>query len=164
MKWLIVLFLVSLFSLFLIIEPRITGFVSNVTVQRFKTFPFTYEVVRYPAKVEIIKKNGSLNLGMSADPWILDFGSFPPGVGSKKIINLENPTNKTYRVELRARGNISGMIKFDKNDFLLEKGGKMKVSVLLNSSLSKIGNYSGEVDIIYKWISCPCLDFLIRVI
>ena len=164
MKWLIVLFLVLLFSLFLTLKPRITGFVTNVTIQRFKTFPFTYEIVRYPAKVEITKENGSLNLGMSADPWILDFGSFPPGIGSKKIINLENPTNKTYRIKLRAKGNISGMIKFDKNNFLLEKGEKTKVSVLLNSSLSRVGNYSGEVDVIYKWIPYPYLDFLTKVV
>ena len=164
MRTLIVLLLISSILFIFLYEPRITGFVSNMTIERFENFFFVYERMRYPARVQITEKGEALNIGISVDPWNLDFGVLPKGVNNKRFINLANHKNKIYKVSLVSRGNISSMISFSENNFLLHEGEEEKVSVFLNSSLSeKVGNYTGEVDVTYKRARFSPLNFLIEV-
>jgi hypothetical protein len=51
------------------------------------------------------------------------------------------------------------MISFDRNNIILHKGDELKVTVLLNSTLStRTGNFTGEIDIVSKGIKFSFLE------
>jgi hypothetical protein len=54
------------------------------------------------------------------------------------------------------------MISFDKNYIKLYPGEELKITASLNSSLSKPGNYTGEIDIISKKVRFSFLNPLIE--
>jgi len=149
--------------LFLLLpEPEVkTSFVTNVTVEKTENPFFVYETINYPTNVRIIKLENKSNItvGIVGDPWNLNFGFVPIGIESRRFINLANYKEQNYRVEIKAYGNISPMISFDKSNIILHKGDELKVTVLLNSTLSpKIGNFTGEIDIVSKGAKFSFLD------
>jgi hypothetical protein len=88
---------------------------------------------------------------ITGDTCNLNFGVIPIGIESRRFLNLVNYKDENYKVEIQAYGNISPMISFDKNDFILHKGDELKITVLLNSTLSKeTGNFTGEINIFSK--------------
>ena len=106
---------------------------------------------KYETKVTIIeqKNTSELFLGMTADN--LEFGVIPCGVVSKRYVDLANDDEIDYKILLTVTGNISPMVKFNKNDFILDKGENSQVTVSLDSSLaSSPGNYTGTVSVISK--------------
>jgi hypothetical protein len=81
----------------------------------------------------------------------LEFGIIPLRSVSKRFLNLANGNETNDKIQLIATGNISPMVKFDKNNFILYKNDNTTVTILLDSSLaSKPGNYTGEVSVISK--------------
>lgn len=162
---LIPLFLILFVLIFLLYEINFYNysnfkgdFVKNMTTEKNDGLFFVYETVRYPSNVEIIEleNNSNLTLGLTNEPWNLNFGVMPVGILSKRFINLANGKEEIYKVEIHVYGNISPMVSFDKNNFILKKGDEMKVTALLNSTLSKeTGKYIGEVDIISKRSKIP---------
>jgi hypothetical protein len=75
----------------------------------------------------------------------------PIGSKSIKFLDLANHDEKDYKILINVEGNISPMVTFDKNDFILHKGNNAKIKVSLDSSLtSNPGNYTGEISIISK--------------
>lgn len=75
----------------------------------------------------------------------------PPGSVSYRFLNLVNKDEMDYKILLITEGNISPMVKFDKNDFILHRGENVKITVSLDSSLApNPGNYTGEVSVISK--------------
>ena len=136
-----------------------TGFVTNVTTERSENPLFFYEIIKYPSNVEIISKEStSARVGIVGDPWNLNFGIFQPGINGKRFLNLANFKEQPYHVRLVSYGNISRMISFSENDFILYKGDEKKITVFLNSSLSiGPGNYTGEIDIISESTKIPYL-------
>jgi hypothetical protein len=157
-KKIIILLIILFFVLFILLsnfpgsEVK-TSFVTNETAEKTEDLFFIYETVMYPSNVKIIKLENKSNItvGITGDPWNLNFGVVPIGVDSRRFINLANYKEKNYKVEMHAYGNISHMISFDKNNIILHKGDELKITALLNSTLSTgTGNFTGEIDIISK--------------
>jgi hypothetical protein len=139
--------------------PEPTNFIENRTVSNYSTMFFEYEIVRYPSNVEIkhVDAEGVI-LGFVTEPWNLNFG-INPGNGSysTRTIVLTNKEEKSIKVSLKSYGNISSMIVFGKNDFVLEPKKNVSLDIFLYSKNNEPGNYSGEIDVITKK---PIYNFL----
>lgn len=128
--------------------------IRNKTVFIKENIIYKYEITRYPARVEtanLLLPNSSKIIGISNDPWFFDFGLIPIGPGNyaQKTVNLANKGNSSVRVILKAFGNISNMVLFEKNNFNLI--GNDTVNVILNVTEDiPQGNYTGEIDIIIR--------------
>jgi len=163
MPIIILLIILVLFLIFLIFyEPNVkTNFVENMTVEKTEDLFFVYETVMYPSNVQIIrlKNKSNITVGITGDPWNINFGLIPIGVESRRFVNLANYKNENYKVKINVYGNISPMISFDKNNFIMHKGDELKLTVLLNSTVSaKTGNFTGEIDIISKSVKFQFLE------
>ncbi|MDI6826313.1 MAG: hypothetical protein QMD36_03945 [Candidatus Aenigmarchaeota archaeon] len=139
-------------------------FVANMSTEKKVDLFFVYEIVKYPSNVEIIEseKKSNITLGMTGDPWNLNFGIIPIGTESRRFMNLANKKEEIYKVEIYVYGNISPMVSFDRNNFILRKGDEVKVTALLNSTLSKgAGKFMGEIDIVSKRARIPFLNVIL---
>lgn len=139
-------------------------FVKNMTTEKNVGLFFEYETVKYPSNVEIIKleNKSNITLGMTNDPWNLNFGVIPVGIESQRFVNIANKNEEIYKVEIHVYGNISPMVSFDKNNFILRKGDEVKVTVLLNSTLSKeTGKFMGEIDIVSIRVRIPFFNVIL---
>jgi hypothetical protein len=136
------------------LPPEPAEFVNNKTVGSFSTIFFDYEIFRYPSNVEIKRVDTTkenITLGFATEPWNINFGAIPGnGTFVQRNIVLSNPKSKDFRVILKAYGNVSGMISFSKNDFVLKPNEKASIDISLNSSNMELGNYSGEIDVIVQ--------------
>jgi len=157
---LIVLILGFIFILYNSFEFKTSGFVVNRTVETSETPFFYYEIVRYPSNVEIFepKKTDTIKIGITGDPWNINFGKLSAGMIGERYINLANYKEEPFRVRLVSHGNISSMVSFTSDDMVLKKGKEVKVTVFLNTTIStKPGNYTGEIDIISEKSKIPFL-------
>jgi hypothetical protein len=140
-------------------EPR--GTITNKTFVSYSDLFFNYEVSRYPSSVEVSPiqlTQEKILLGMSVDPWNLNFGIIPAGNNSaKRFINLVNLKEKDFKVILKAYGNISSFVKFSKNNFLLHPKENVTVEAIFYAEKAEVGNYTGIIDVIIKK---PKYDFL----
>lgn len=129
-------------------------FVENRTVDIQSNLLFDYEITRYPSSVEIttpIPEDENVTLGFIVDPWNLKFGLVPGnGTYVKRNVVLTNLDEKETRVSLNVYGNISKLVHFSKNDFILQKGENVSVDVYLFTNNTGFGNYSGEIDVVAK--------------
>jgi len=128
-------------------------FVENRTVVTKSDLFYDYKITKYPSKVEIIDlRSGNISnlIGISTDEWIFNFGIIPVGRNYvMKSVFLEGNKEDELEISLIAIGNISDMISFSKNNFYLD--GNETVYVFLNvTDNTKLGNYTGEIDIIVK--------------
>jgi len=158
---LVIFIVIFLFGLLLYKKPVTkTGFVTNMTIEKSENPLFFYEITKYPSNVEIISSESgtSHRVGITGDPWNVNFGVLQPGINGKRFINVANYKERTYHVKLVSYGNISQMISFSEKDFILYKGDEKKITVFLNSSLSTgFGNYTGEIDITSESTNIPFL-------
>lgn len=139
-------------------EPK--EFVKNKTFANYSTLFFNYEITRYPSSVEIksIKLNETTIIGFVTDPWNINFGIIPGnGTFVKRNIELTNLKDKDSKIILKTYGNITPLVSFSKNNFILHTKEKVSIDVFLFSNKTEIGNYSGEIDII---IQKPIYNFL----
>ncbi len=132
-------------------EPR--EFVKNKTFTNYSNLFFSYEISRYPSNVEITPL-GNLNettIGFATEPWNINFGVIP-GNGSyvERNVELTNLKDRDSKINFKAYGNISPMVIFSKNNFIVQPGKKVSVSIFLYSNQMEPGNYSGEIDIVAK--------------
>ncbi len=128
-------------------------FVENQTLATDENALFTYEINRYPASVRISNTTGkNITVGFALEPGSINFGIIPSGGSSgKRFITLENIAEKPSKIRLIAYGNISQMIKFSDNNFLLSKDAPKPIEIVLETkNETALGNYSGEIDIIVK--------------
>lgn len=156
----IILFGVIVFTGTIILLDRISVsqrkpgfFVQNRTVLTSSDIFYDYKIIKYPSKVEIIDlKPGELvdMIGISTESWIFNFGIIPVGNNYvKKTMVLNGTPDQEVMVNLITFGNISDMISFSKNNFQLEED--ETVFVFLNvTEDTKVGNYTGEIDVILK--------------
>ena len=64
---------------------------------------------------------------------------------------------KNIKIILKAYGNISPLVVFSKNNFVLEPKEKVSIDVFLHSKDFEPGNYSGEIDVVSQK---PIYNFL----
>ena len=165
----IIILIILFFVLFLLLSTfsgpkNKINFVENETVEKTEDPFFIYETIMYPTNVSIIKLENKTNitLGITGDPWNLNFGVVPIGVDSRRFINLANYKEENYKVEILVYGNISPMVSFDKNNIILHKGDELKVTALLNSTIAtKKGSFTGEIDVISKGARYSFLEGLL---
>jgi hypothetical protein len=74
-----------------------------------------------------------------------------------RFINLANFKEKDAKISFKVYGNISPFVKFNKNDFILHPNENLTVEVSFHAEGVKIGNYSGEIDVV---VQRPKYDFL----
>lgn len=142
-------------------EPK--KFVENMTYEKTSDLLFTYEITRYPSKVEIIPfEEKNITVGLVADPWNLNFGVIPLGGYGRRQIQISNFEDYKVRVYFKVYGQIKPLIKFSKDNFILSPKQSETVIVFLNTSKDiRVGNYSGQIDVIVKK---PNFDFLYNLI
>lgn len=148
---------IVLFISFLQEPPEPTYFVDNKTVSNYSTPFFDYEIVRYPSNVEI-RLGSDVVLGFVTEPWNLNFGIIPGnGSYSTRSIEIKNKEEKNIEIILKSYGNISDLIGFSQNNFMLEPQKVASVDITLYSRDFGNGNYTGEIDLIAKK---PIYNFL----
>jgi hypothetical protein len=126
----------------------ITDFLTEKTEKLFYVFKLEKN---YEAKVSIVEQQNTFDIFLGVTSDNLEFGIIPLGSVSKRFLNLANGNETNNKILLIATGNISPMVKFDKNNFVLHKNENATITVLLDSSLaSNPGDYTGEVSIISK--------------
>lgn len=133
--------------------PAPKDLVTNQTLATDENMLFSYEINRYPARVQISNVSGqNITLGFALDPGSLDFGIVPRGGNmGKRFITLQNVAEEKSEITLVAYGNIAPMVKFSDNNFLLQKGVPKPVEIILQTKNgTALGNYTGEIDIIVK--------------
>jgi len=134
-----------------------------LTEKRFGIF-FAYQITRIPANLTVVEsKDANITIGISIDPWVINFGEVPKGVGVKKEI-LVTSSESLAKVYIRIYGNISKVINPSENAFLIKSGEQKVVKLYANiTSEVKEGNYMGEVDIIVLKPKFPFILFLLRI-
>jgi hypothetical protein len=131
-------------------EPK--EFVSEKEVLNTSSVLFDYKIIRYPTSGEIISFNGdNIRMGIVTDPWNIKFGSVL-GNGStiKRYISIKNSQGKYSRISLKAYGNITPLVVFSKNNFVLTQNESSVVEILFDTGNSSFGNYTGEIDVVFK--------------
>lgn len=143
----------ALLALFLLVQPRQRKLVEKMTTESSEDLFFYYQTTRYPSFVEIAKKQegGNILIGLAVDPWNLNFGIVQIGNVGRRFIELFNNQDDDVKVMLETYGNISSMVKFDKNNFILSKSTNSTVTIELQSTEKTMpGNYTGKIDVIIK--------------
>ena len=136
-----------------------TELVNEKNISNYSNLFFDYKIIRYPTSAEIIPATEeNINLGIVTDPWNIKFGVIP-GNGSyvKRYINIKNTNGNYSKIKLKVYGNITPLVNFSKNDFVLNENESVAVEVNLYTESAEFGNYSGEIDVIIK---APKYDFL----
>jgi len=126
--------------------------------EKYENLLFTYEIYSFPAKINVLEKSQKMEIGVSGDSNVLDFGQIYVGMGSRKYINLTS--SEEYKVALKSNGNITHVIKFEKNDFIIKGQESVPVYALPKSP----GFYEGEIKIIFKKIKYPFLNWLLKCV
>ena len=153
------------YLLFLPLPKSPKKFVENVTSETEKSFFFLQTTIRYPAKgnvTELKIENQTLSVGVSVETFQLHFGRVPQNLTVRKIITLRNNENVPVKVRLRAFGNISQLIRFSKDELLLQPKKEARIYVIFNAT--KIGWFVGEVDVYLKKPKYRFLVPLLKVI
>jgi hypothetical protein len=126
---------------------------SEKAQETYSDFFYDYEVTRYPSSADIISVENfreNLTIGISVDNWNLDFGEIPAnGSYGKRFLNLTN-RDEDAKIHLIVYGEISPMVKFNRNNFVLLKDQKVTVEVYFNTSTYPAGIYNGEIDIVVQ--------------
>jgi hypothetical protein len=128
-------------------------------IERSSNILFEYQTFSYPARVKVLGKTENMQIGVSGDTWLLDFGQIYVGVGSRKYVNIT--TNDSFKVSLKAVGNISSIVKFEKNNFIVN-GGNIAIPIYVEPK--RPGFYEGRIKIVFKKVKYPFLNWLLRCV
>lgn len=149
---LLVLICVSFFlytQIFYSVKPK--KFVKNYTSEDRKTLFFVYKITRYPTfgnVTELKIENKTISIGVATEPTQLNFGLIPANFTVRKIITIKNYENVPVKVKMKVFGDIKDFISFSRNDFILLPNEETKIYITFNAT--KLGNYTGEIDVIVK--------------
>ncbi len=143
-------------------SPNQTEFVNNMTFENSTDLFFYYGTTKYPASVQVrnVKpEDSSIVIGLSVDPWYLGFGIIPSGGNfGKRSLILTNTQDRDTKVNFRVYGNISQMVSFSKDNFVLHSSDSITINVFCRTTgTTPEGNYTGEIDIIVKY---PKYEFM----
>ena len=117
--------------------------VQERTVDQYSDMFFTYMVIRYPAKVEVLTATANLTVGFNVGTDVLDFSRVETGASVKKQLNLTTLDGKSSRITVKSKGSIGPLLSFGQNDFLLDGSGTISVTMTARDP----GNYTGEVTV-----------------
>ena len=154
-----IVIIIFLFFIATLEPPEPKEIIINKTFLNYSNLFFNYKIIRYPTNVEIVSPlESNLIIGIVSDPWNLNFGVIP-GNGSyvTRYAGITNLKEKFNKIKLKAYGNITPLVNFNKNNFVLEENTSTAVEVNLFSNYTAFGNYSGEIDVIIK---VPKYNFL----
>jgi len=89
-------------------------------------------------------------IGVNPTTEELDFGDLPKGDNLMRFVTIENSGEMDIYVKIVKTGNISDLIKINKNNFVLSPGDSTKIGFLLEMPISaNKEKYKGKV-IIFK--------------
>jgi hypothetical protein len=147
--------------------PPPREFVTNRTSETFESFLIKYEITKYPTSVNIVYPEKNISVGLIGDPWNLNFGRVPAGkiiTGIRRFILLTNNAKENVKIKFKVYGNISPLVSFSKNDFILKPNQNLTIDVILHVSENvPVGNYSGEIDVIILKPKYNFVKFLLGV-
>jgi hypothetical protein len=155
MKNEIIIFIIILIAFLFVANldpPGPNEFVNEKNISNYSNFLFDYKIIKYPTSAEIVPYTGeNIDLGIVTDPWNIKFGTIP-GNGSyeKRYVSIKNSKEISSRIKLKAYGNISPLVNFSRNDFILNENESSVIEVTLYTESAEFGNYSGEIDVILK--------------
>ena len=100
--------------------------------------------------VQSIKTNvfvGSI-VGIDINRTVLTFGVLPRGSDASRQVDIKNEQSSTIRISFEILGNISDMIYFSEENFLLEPDESRMVDAIIQIPANKQeGYYEGEIKI-----------------
>ena len=146
-------------------EPKV--FVKNKTEKYTENLFFKKQIIKYPVIGSVVNTTlGEENktiipIGIAADSSEINFGRTAVTTVVKKILNLKNRESIPVKFHLRAYGNISRFMNFEK-DFVLNAGETKKIEVKFNAA--QTGNYTGEFDITVLVPKHPILTVLLPLV
>lgn len=109
---------------------------------------FDYTNIKYQAKVQVRAPEENITIGFSSVKDSIDFGlAVSGGSINRKFINITNGAGRDARVTIRKTGNISSMVSFGGNNFILKPGETRTVAIELTPGDSAAGNYTGMIDV-----------------
>jgi hypothetical protein len=83
----------------------------------------------------------------------LTFGSMQPGGSASRALTLENTFNREIIITLNAEGNIKDYLIASENDFILKPNEKKNITITAFSYKNQsYGNYTGKINIIFKYV------------
>lgn len=104
---------------------------------------------RYKAVVNVIEGENKMGINPSSER--LDFGDLSRDTGSSRFVNLKNPGKKDKIISVLKFGNISEIMKIEKNNLVLKPGEEVKLEFHVQVPVSApYKKYSGTV-IIFKY-------------
>ncbi|HIE34562.1 MAG TPA: hypothetical protein EYP86_05425 [Candidatus Altiarchaeales archaeon] len=147
----IISFILIFFSMLTEEFPEPDNIVDKQGTLRYDTTLFKVYIVRYPVQGTIVPftvENKTLKIGISADRDKLNFGVLPQTLSVRKFLNLKNREDSKARICVRTYGTIRDFVNITEDTFILEKEEYREVQ--LTFSGDRVGNYTGEIDVITK--------------
>ncbi len=112
---------------------------------------FRYEIIRYATRLNVTEfshNKTTKELGMNLDPTNLYLGRIPISSSSEKTLNLTNNLNESYKMNFFVFGNISKLIKLEK-EIIIKPGENIEYLIIAKTDLTTpAGMYTGEIDIV----------------
>ncbi len=96
------------------------------------------DIREYPASVEVVATTNS-DIGVALEEGELDFGILSEGMKAHKTIQLSS--SSPVRIRAWAEGNISDIISFESQSFILDGPGSLEMTV----DAAEQGSYSGTI-------------------
>ncbi|MCH8003662.1 MAG: hypothetical protein IH934_03435 [Nanoarchaeota archaeon] len=91
------------------------------------------------------------HFGLNADADAIKFGMIMPGTSSQRSITVNNSATYPLRVVILKSGYIADWVKVSENNFILKENGiKNIIFEAYAPENADYGNYTGNVDIIFK--------------
>jgi len=116
-------------------------------------FYVTLDANKYRATVHVIEGEG--RVGVNPTTELLDFGDLSPGTSAVRRVDIQNGTFMPMYIAVMRSGNISELMKLDKNYFIVppKSGAKIEFTVYMPASAPIDETMNGKV-ILFKipWI------------
>ena len=110
---------------------------------------FLRDIVRYPLRANVTPlriADSKIKVGVSVETDELNFGVVSENLTVRKFINLKNNDKVPVKMCMPSYGNIKQYVLLSKDNFILKEGQAVEVEIAFNAT--KVGLYSGELDVI----------------
>ena len=162
-KVIVVLFIISSIFIYPTYNPNFNKQIAkNQTVTSYRGLLFNLIVFRYPLKANITELNESkLLIGISTDPFDLNFGTIPKGLIVRKYLKISNNDEIPGIGRIYIKGNISKLVSFSSTSLKINAFETKEIEVKLNAT--DIGFYNGEIDLVIKKPSTKLLIPILQI-